>query len=134
MSTAEDSLATVEQFIAAYNNNVRQAYEEFTTSEFEWMEAPTQFSPAGRAGGHEVEFAAISEAERTLRDENLEILSSVASGDAVALECLWRAVLLVDMPDLPKGSKLALRVGAFYRVKDGKIMSAHEYLSSPVDL
>ena len=134
MSETEDSLATVKRFIAAYNKNVRQAYEQFTTSEFEWVEMPTQMFPAGRGGGHEEEFAAISESERTLRDENLEIISSVASGDAVALECIWRGVLITGVGGLPGGTELTLRCGMFYRVKDGKIMSAHEYLSSPVNL
>ena len=128
MSIEALSLVTVRQFIDAYNQGVRKAYEQFIGDEYEWREYPTSLFPQGRSGGRREIFEAISLSEGALSDESIEIISSITSGNAVALESIWRATTAVDMPTTSKGTKIEARMAMFLRVKNGKIISSHEYI------
>jgi ketosteroid isomerase-like protein len=128
MSIEAKSLATVHQFIDTYNHNVRKAYEEFTDVEFEWRENPGPLFPHGRSGGRREIFQAISLSEKSTCDASIKILSSIASGDLVALETIYETTFVVDIPTVPKGTRIEARMAMFLRVKNGKIASSHEYV------
>ncbi len=128
MSIKAKSLATVHQFIAAYNRNIRKAYEEYTDDEFEWRENPGPLFPHGRSGGRHELFQAISLSEKSVCDTSIKILSSIVSGDLVALETIYETTTKVDIPTVPKGTKIEARIAMFLRVKNGKIASSHEYV------
>ena len=128
MSIEAVSLVTVRQFIDAYNHGVRKAYEQFVTDEYEWRENPTSFFPKGRSGGRREVLEVVSLGESALRDEAIEIVSSIASGDKVALEGIWRATIAADMPLGRAGTKVESHMAMFLRVKNGKIISSHEYI------
>ena len=128
MSIEAVSLVTVRQFIDAYNHGVRKAYEQFVTDEYEWRENPTSLFPKGRSGGRRDVLEAVSLSESALRDEAIEIVSSIASGDTVAQECIWRATIAADMPLGRAGTKVESHMAMFLRVKNGKIISSHEYI------
>ncbi len=131
MSVEAVSLVTVRQFMEAYNRNVRKAYEQFAADDYEWREAPTSLFPRGRSGGRHEILEAVSLSEAALRDESIEIVSSIAHGNAVALEGIWRATLANDSPGGPAGTKIEARLAMFLRVKNGKIASSHEYVCAP---
>lgn len=128
MSLEAISLVTVRQFIDAYNHGVRKAYEQFVTDEYEWRENPTSLFPKGRSGGRREVLEAVSLSESALGDEAIEIVSSIASGDTVALEGIWRATIAADMPLGRAGTKVESHMAMFLRVKNGKIISSHEYI------
>ncbi len=128
MSVEAVSLVTVRQFIETYNLSVRKAYEQFAAEDYEWREAPTSLFPKGRSGGLREVLEAVSLSEGALRDESIEIVSSIASGDAVALEGIWRAIVAADGAGAQVGAKIEARLAMFLRVRDGKIASSHEYV------
>jgi len=131
MSIESESLATVREYIDAYNRDVRHAQEQFFADEFEWIEGPTAWFPEGRSGGRRELLQAVSLSESALRDESIEITSTIASGNAVALEGIWRATVTDAGIGIPVGSKLEVPLAQFLRVKGGKIMSSHEYVCAP---
>jgi ketosteroid isomerase-like protein len=128
MSVESESLATVRQFIESYNRGVRHAYEQFVGEEYEWIEVPTAWFPKGRSGGRREVLEAISLSEGTLSDESIEIKFSIASGNTVALEGIWRATVAADTIGAPVGTKIEAHIAQFLRVKSGKITSSHEYV------
>jgi ketosteroid isomerase-like protein len=128
MSIEAKNLATAHQFIDAYNRNIRKAYEEFTDNEFEWRENPGPLFPHGRSGGRHELFQAISLSEKSARDASIKILSSIVSGDLVALETIYETTIKVDLPKVPKGTRIEARMAMFLRVNNGKIASSHEYV------
>jgi|WetSurMetagenome_2_1015567.scaffolds.fasta_scaffold427209_2 ketosteroid isomerase-like protein len=128
MSIEAKNLVTVYQFIDAYNRNVRKAYEEFTDDEFEWREYPGPLFPHGRSGGRREIFQAISLSEKSADDASIKILSSIVSGDLVALETIYETTIKVDLPTVPKGTRIEARMAMFLRVKNCKIASSHEYV------
>ena len=128
MSIEALSLVTVQLFIDAYNRNIRKAYEQFAANEFEWREGPTSWFPQGRSGGRREALESVSLRERLLKDESLEIESSVVSANTVALEGVWRATVAKDSARGRAGTKLEARLAMFLRVKNAKITSSHEYV------
>jgi ketosteroid isomerase-like protein len=128
MSIEAKNLITVHQFIDAYNRNIRNAYEEFTDDEFEWREYPGPLFPHGRSGGRQEIFQAISLSEKSTGNSSIKILSSIVSGDLVAIETIYETTTKVDLPKVPKGTRIEARMAMFLRVKNGKIASSHEYV------
>jgi ketosteroid isomerase-like protein len=128
MSIEAKSLETVNRFIDAYNRNIRKAYEEFTDDKFEWCEYPGPLFPHGRSGGRREIFQAISISEKSSCDASIKILSSIVSGDLVARETIYETTIKVDLPKVPKGTRIEARMAMFLHVKNGKIASSHEYV------
>jgi ketosteroid isomerase-like protein len=94
-------------------------------------EGPTPLFRAGRSGGKRELLEALSFSERELRDRSMEITSCIASGDVVAFEAIWRATVAGSGARAPVGAKLEARLAQFVRMKDGKIISSHEYVCAP---
>ena len=128
MSIELESLATVRQFIDAYNQDIRHAYEQFTADEFEWIENPTTAFPKGRSGGRHEVLQAGAFSESVVRDESIEVISCIASGNAVALEGIFGATVTNSKIGIPVGTRLEAPVAMFLRVSNGKLISSHEYV------
>ncbi len=128
MSIESENLSTAQKVVETYNRSIRTYAEECFAEEFEWVEAPTRAFPAGRAGGRKELLEALSFSEGTLKDESMEVLNMIASGDTVVLEHIWRATLTVDMKRAPAGTHVEARVAQILRFRDGKIISSHEYV------
>ncbi len=127
MSIESENLSTARKVVETYNRSVRTYVEECFAEEFEWVEAPTRVNPAGRAGGRKELLEAGSFSEAALKDESMEVLNMIASGDTVVLESIWRGTLTVDMKRAPAGTHVEARAAQILRFRDGKIISSHEY-------
>jgi predicted ester cyclase len=63
----------------------------------------------------------------TLRAQDFEVISALATGDNVALEVIWTGTLAVQLGNLPAGHTLRAHIAAFLEFRDGKIIAQRNY-------
>lgn len=116
------------RYIEVYNQDIARPLEECFAEEFEWREMPSPFFPQGRSGGLTELTEAVQFSKTNLRDEQMTLLSLIASGDLVALEVIWEGTVINEVEGLAVGTRLQANLGIFQRFRDGLIISQHEYV------
>jgi ketosteroid isomerase-like protein len=64
---------------------------------------------------------------QVVTDQRYEVLSTLAAGDGVAVEVLWSGTLQIPYGPRPPGSVLRAHMGAFFQLRDGRIVRQRNY-------
>jgi len=91
------------------------------------VEFPNKLLPKG-ATRNLADLKAAGERGRAIVErQTYEVVSTIESGDAVAVEAIFRATFKVDMLGLPKGQTMTARFAMFFTMQDGRISRHHTY-------
>jgi ketosteroid isomerase-like protein len=122
-----DPILVVRSFLAAIERKDAEAVAAALDPAAVQREWPNVLVKDGASRGRDEMLAGLSRGAAVLQRERYEILSVLASGDRVAVELEWTAVLNVPVLGTPAGGTLRGRFAAFFTVRDGKIVSADNY-------
>jgi ketosteroid isomerase-like protein len=91
------------------------------------VEFPNKLLPKG-ATRNLADLRAAGERGRAIVErQTYEVVSIVESGNAVAVEAIFRATFRVDILGLPKGETMTARFAMFFTMQDGRIARHHTY-------
>jgi ketosteroid isomerase-like protein len=62
-----------------------------------------------------------------MKEQTLEIVNTVSSGDTVVVEAKWSGTLAIDAGPIPKGTVMRARFAQFYEFRDGRIAAMRNY-------
>jgi ketosteroid isomerase-like protein len=125
----QENLAIVRQYIALFNEYPVDAtrFKQFVAPEVVWQEMPNTFAPTGRSGTLEAMLTGLERGNEVLSGQQYTVHQAVAQGDMVALEIEWQGALAKALGPFAAGTELRASVGIFLQLKDGKIVSQHDY-------
>lgn len=64
---------------------------------------------------------------KAVTSQHYEVVNALASGNSVALEVIWTAVLAVPLGSIPAGGQMRARFAVFLEFRDDKIVAQHNY-------
>lgn len=64
-------------------------------------------------------------ADGEVADQIFQIATATVDGDRVTLEVKWTAVVQVDVPDRPAGTRIRSRLAVFLHIREGRICARH---------
>ena len=62
-----------------------------------------------------------------MKEQTLEIVNTVSSGNTVVVEAKWTGTLAIDAGSIPKGTVMRARFAQFYEFRDGRIAAMRNY-------
>ena len=65
--------------------------------------------------------------QKVMSAQRYQVLSSMASGDRVALEVHWAGTLAIPLGSLAAGDEMRARFGVFLDFRDGRIAAQRNY-------
>jgi ketosteroid isomerase-like protein len=128
MSASRSNLDIVKEYLAAIEAGaVGDALARFFTADVVQEELPNRLVPQGarRDLGGLLDSAA--RGQKVMSAQRYELLSSVESGDTVALEVRWTGTLAVPFGTLPAGGEMRARFAMFIELRAGKIARQRNY-------
>ena len=99
----------------------------FFTEDVLQREYPNRLTTAGASRDISALLAGNERGRAVIRSQRYEVRSAVASGDTVALEVDWSAVLRVPVGSLAAGDTMRASLGIFLGYRDGRICSQRNY-------
>lgn len=91
-------------------------------------EMPSRLMPRGHRHDLASMRAAAERGRSAVRENRYEVVDAIASGDRVAMQIRYRAVLARDFgPTMPEGSELRGAFAMFLRLRDGLIVEQQNY-------
>lgn len=96
-------------------------------SEIQQTEYPNRASPDGRWRDRDAMIAEAEENRRRYAWQSYEVVKSMAEGETVALEVIWRGELAAPLGDLPAGAELASHSAIFLEFRHGRIVAQRNY-------
>lgn len=96
-------------------------------SDIEQVEHPNRVNPAGKRRDRPALIADAEEGRRHLSRQSYEVLNTVAQGDEVAMEVIWRAELAEPWGKFPAGAELATHSAIFLEFRNGRIVGQRNY-------
>ena len=99
----------------------------FYTSDVVQHEYPNQLVAQGAERGLPELRQAAAQGRQVVASQRYEIRNALASGDWVALEVTWSAVLKVPVGTIPVGGQMRANFGVFLQFRHGKIARQHNY-------
>jgi ketosteroid isomerase-like protein len=100
---------------------------QFYTPDVVQEEFPNRFLPNGATRDLEAMRQGRLRGQALLSAEHFDLLSAMASGEVVALECVWRATIGVDSGPFVAGQTLRARFAIFLEFRDGRIARQRNY-------
>lgn len=131
--------AIARRWIELYNDGTPTFYGsdrflELYAEDCVWIEYPSKLFPAGKSGGLAQLREALTFTQSVMVDRHVVLHELFANDSAFSMRCTWSATVNGDLLDYPKGSRISLEVGAFYKVKHGHIIEAREFLANLPEL
>ena len=129
MTTTESSdIDTAKRYLRAIEEGV--AFDDlasFFAPDVVQHEFPNQFVRDGAQRGIKEMREAAERGRNVVTSQRYEVRNAVASGDWVALEVTWTAVIAVPIGTIPAGGEMRANFGVFLQFRDGKIARQHNY-------
>lgn len=123
-----DNLRVIEDYLRAIERAA--PFEEvaaFFAPDVVQHEYPNQLVPQGATRGLDELREAAARGRKVVTSQRYEIRSAIAAGDRVAIEARWVGVLAVPFGSIPAGGELTAHFGVFFQLRDGRIVSQHNY-------
>jgi predicted ester cyclase len=114
-------LKAVEEFAPA------RELATFFTEDAVQQEFPNRLFAGGRRHDLSAMLAASDKGRQILASQTYELRNVVVEGDRVAAEIEWTGVLRGEFGTLAAGTTMRAALGIFFRFRDGKIASIHNY-------
>jgi ketosteroid isomerase-like protein len=96
-------------------------------SDIAQVEHPNRVNPAGKRRDRHTLIADAEEGRRHFSRQSYEVLNTVAEGDEVALEVIWRAELAEPWGKFPAGAQLTSHSAIFLEFRNGRIVGQRNY-------
>ncbi|MEV6491649.1 nuclear transport factor 2 family protein [Actinoplanes sp. NPDC051633] len=100
---------------------------EFWHPDGEQVEHPNVMSPGGRRRALAGVLAGADTAATIVRDQRMEILDVIESGDRMAVQLHWTAIAARDLGPIREGTTLTAHIGQFLEFRDGKLLRLSTY-------
>lgn len=127
-TTESENIDTARRYLRAIEDGVAFDHlASFFTPDVVQHEYPNQFVREGAQGGIQQLREAAERGRRVIASQHYEVRNAVASGDWVALEVTWIAVLAVTVGAIPAGGEMRANFGVFLQFRDGRIARQHNY-------
>lgn len=104
-----------------------EALARWFTPDVVQEEFPNRLVPNGARRGLDDLLQGAERGQKVLTAQRFEVLSSLASGDRVALEVQWTGTLAVPLGSLAAGDEMRARFGVFLDFRDGRIAAQRNY-------
>jgi ketosteroid isomerase-like protein len=96
-------------------------------SDIEQVEHPNRVNPAGKRRDRHTLIADAEEGRRHISRQSYEVVSTMADGDRVALEVIWRAELAEPWGKFRAGARLTAQSAIFLEFRHGRIVRQRNY-------
>ena len=90
-------------------------------------EFPNRFVPNGIRRDLKAIREASERGKGVMKEQTLEIVNTVSSGNTVVVEAKWTGTLAIDAGSIPKGTVMRARFAQFYEFRDGRIAAMRNY-------
>jgi len=100
---------------------------QFVTSDVIHEDMPNSVFPNGSRSDLAKMRAAAERGQALMRKQRYDILSTIASGNTVAMQLDWIAELAVPIGTLKAGDEMRAHVAVFMEFRDGKICRQRDY-------
>ena len=114
-------LQAIEEFAPA------EVLATFFTADALQHEFPNRLFASGRQHDLPAMLAASDKGRQILASQRYELRNVLGDGDQIAAEIEWTGVLRAGFGPLAAGAKMRAALGMFFRFRDGKIASIHNY-------
>jgi ketosteroid isomerase-like protein len=123
-----DDLSIARQYLAAIERGATgDELAAYFAPDALQEEFPNRLTPHGaRRGLNEILEAAVR-GQQVTTSQRYRVLSSIASGDRVALEVAWSANLAIPLGTIPAGGEMHARFAVFLEFRDGTIVRQRSY-------
>lgn len=96
-------------------------------SDIQQTEYPNRTNPDGRWRDRHAVIADAEASRRRFAWQSYEVVKSMAEGETVALEVIWRGELAAPLGELPVGTELASHSAIFLEFRHGRIVAQRNY-------
>jgi len=128
MSNVDDNIATARCYLTAIEAGGDFAsVSEYYAPEIIQIEFPNRLVPDGARRDLSALRDAWERGQNVVASQRYEVRNVMASGDWVALEVTWSAVLNVAIGTMPAGGEMRAHFAVFLQFQDGKIVRQHNY-------
>lgn len=104
-----------------------EALRRFFTADFTQVEYPNALNPKGQHSDLANTLARSELGKKILRSQRYDITNVVESGDHVAIECDWSAVLAIPVAGLAAGAEMRAHFSVFLEFRGGRISRQRNY-------
>jgi ketosteroid isomerase-like protein len=119
---------TAKRYIAGLSSGMgADELAQFYTPDVTQDEYPNRLLPNGASRDLEAIRQARLRGKALLSEEHFELLETIASGDLVAMELIWKATVGVDAGPFTAGQSLRARFAIFLEFRDGRIARQGNY-------
>lgn len=128
MATANDNIEMARRYLRAIEQGADfDVLAGFYTPDVVQREYPNQLVPAGAERGLAQLREAGERGQQAVASQRYEVRNAMASGDWVALEVTWTAVVKVPIGAIPAGGEMRANFAVFLQFRGGKIARQHNY-------
>ncbi|HEX2207881.1 MAG TPA: nuclear transport factor 2 family protein [Longimicrobium sp.] len=126
--TEQANLALALDYTASLENGgVPELLERVFTPDVVQEEFPNRLMPNGARRGLAEMRAGAERGRQVMASQRFQVLSSMPSGDRVALEVRWSGTPAIPLGSLAAGDTMRARFGVFLDVRDGRIAAQRNY-------
>lgn len=128
MKEPSPALLLVREYLAALEAGVAgDDLARFFTPDAVQVELPNALNPNGQTSDLPTLLARSLQGRRLLSSQTYEIVSEMATADAVAMEARWTGVLAIPVGTLAPGSQMRAHFAMFFAFRDGRICRQRNY-------
>ena len=128
MSNVDDNITTARRYLKAIEAGGNfNSVSDYYAPDIIQIEYPNRLVPEGAQRDLHVLRDAWQRGQNVVASQRYDVRNVVASGDWVALEVTWSAVLNVAVGTIPQGGEMQAYFAVFLQFRDGKILRQHNY-------
>ncbi|MET3804858.1 ketosteroid isomerase-like protein [Nakamurella sp. UYEF19] len=125
--TRTETLEVARRYLRAVEQGDVAELRAHLTTDFVQREWPNPMSPQGASRNLPEVLQAAARGREVVDEQVFQIATEAVDGDRVILEVNWSAVLLVDFPTQPAGTRIRARIAVFLRIRDGRVCAQDNY-------
>jgi ketosteroid isomerase-like protein len=126
--TEQANLRTALAYLAAVEGGATgETLARWFTPDVVQEEFPNRLMPNGARRGLQEMLDGAVRGQKVMAAQRYEVLSSLVSGDRIALEVQWTGTLAIPLGSLAAGDDMRARFGVFLDFRDGRIAAQRNY-------
>ena len=126
--TEQANLKLALEYLAALEAGpTPEMLESVFTPDVVQEEFPNRLMPTGARRGLPEMVEGSKRGKQVMAAQRYEVLSSLVSGDRIALEVQWTGTLAIPLGSLAAGEDMRARFGVFLDFRDGRIAAQRNY-------
>jgi ketosteroid isomerase-like protein len=126
--TEQANLRTALDYLAAVEGGATgEALARWFTPDVVQEEFPNRLMPNGARRGLQEMLDGAVRGQKVMAAQRYEVLSTLVSGERIALEVQWTGTLAIPLGSLAAGDDMRARFGVFLDFRDGRIAAQRNY-------